>query len=204
MRVNYSQAMARAVQESLQADPKVFLIGSTFAGLSAAGRAAFAPVLQEFAGRIMAAPVSELGLVGAAIGAALSGSRPLMDVGAGSFAFQALGADRQRGAQHPLHERRPDAGSSHVLLPDRHPRRRCGPALPPHPGDARQRPGAATAVAGHADRRLRHAEMGAAGKRQPYGLSQPLAAARRRGRGGLRRADAADRQGPRRRARGAT
>jgi len=89
MRVNYSQAMARAVQESLQADPKTFLIGSTFAGLSAAGRAAFAPVLQEFAGRVIAAPVSELGLVGAAIGAALSGCRPLMDVGAGSFAFQA-------------------------------------------------------------------------------------------------------------------
>ena len=37
----------------------------------------------------MAAPVSELGLVGAAIGAALSGSHPLMDIGAGSFAFQA-------------------------------------------------------------------------------------------------------------------
>ena len=89
MKVNYSQAMARAVQESLQADPKVFLIGSTFAGLSAAGRAAFAPVLQQVAGRIMAAPVSELGLVGAAIGAALSGSHPLMDIGAGSFAFQA-------------------------------------------------------------------------------------------------------------------
>jgi len=89
MKVNYSQAMARAVQESLQADPKVFLIGSTFAGLSAAGRAAFAPVLQQVASRIMAAPVSELGLVGAAIGAALSGSRPLMDIGAGSFAFQA-------------------------------------------------------------------------------------------------------------------
>lgn len=88
MRVNYSQAMARALQESLLADPKVFLIGSTFAGLSAPGRAAFAPVLQEFAGRIMAAPVSELGLMGAAIGAALSGSRPLMDVGAGSFSFQ--------------------------------------------------------------------------------------------------------------------
>ena len=89
MKVNYSQAMARAVQESLQADPKVFLIGSTFAGLSAAGRAAFAPVLQQIASRIMAAPVSELGLVGAAIGAALSGSHPLMDIGAGSFAFQA-------------------------------------------------------------------------------------------------------------------
>lgn len=89
MRVNYSQAMARGVQESLLADPKVFLIGSTFAGLSAAGRAAFAPVLQEFASRVVAAPVSELGLVGAAIGAALSDCRPLMDVGAGSFAFQA-------------------------------------------------------------------------------------------------------------------
>lgn len=89
MKINYSQAMARAVREALQADPKVFLIGSTFAGLSAAGRAAFGPVVQEFASRIMPAPVSELGLAGAAIGAALSGCRPLMDVGAGSFAFQA-------------------------------------------------------------------------------------------------------------------
>lgn len=89
MKVNYAQAMARAVGEALQADPKVFLIGSTFAGLSAPGRAAFAPVLQEFASRVMAAPVSELGLAGAAIGAALSGCRPLVDLGAGSFSFQA-------------------------------------------------------------------------------------------------------------------
>jgi len=89
MKVNYAQAMARAVRESLQADPKTFLIGSTFAGLSEPGRAAFAPVLQEYAARVLAAPVSELGLAGTAIGAALSGCRPLVDLGAGSFAFQA-------------------------------------------------------------------------------------------------------------------
>jgi len=89
MKVNYAQAMARAVREALQSDQKVFLIGSTFAGLSAPGRAAFAPVLQEFANRILVAPVSELGLAGTAIGAALSGCRPLVDLGAGSFTFQA-------------------------------------------------------------------------------------------------------------------
>jgi acetoin:2,6-dichlorophenolindophenol oxidoreductase subunit beta len=89
MKVNYSQAMARALEESLRADPKVFMIGSTFAGLSAPGRAAFAPVLQEYASRIIAAPVSELGLAGTAIGAALSGCRPLVDLGAGSFTYQA-------------------------------------------------------------------------------------------------------------------
>jgi len=89
MKVNYAQAMARAVRESLLADPKTFLIGSTFAGLSEPGRAAFAPVLQDYAGRVLAAPVSELGLAGTAIGAALSGCRPLVDLGAGSFTFQA-------------------------------------------------------------------------------------------------------------------
>lgn len=89
MKVNYAQGMARAVREALQADPKVFLIGSTFAGLSEAGRAAFAPVLQEFASRVLPAPVSELGLAGTAIGAAVSGCRPLVDLGAGSFSFQA-------------------------------------------------------------------------------------------------------------------
>ena len=89
MRVNYAQAMARAIREALVADRKVFLIGSTFAGLSVAGRAAFATLFQEFGDRIIPAPISELGLAGAATGAALSGCRPLVDLGAGSFTFQA-------------------------------------------------------------------------------------------------------------------
>lgn len=89
MIVNYSQAMARAVREALESDSRAFLIGSTYAGLSAVGRAAFAPLLEEFAARVIPAPISELGLAGAAIGAALSGCRPLVDLGSGSFTFQA-------------------------------------------------------------------------------------------------------------------
>lgn len=89
MKLNYSQAMALAVRESLQQDPNVFLIGSIFAGLSAAGRAAFTPLVQDFSSRVIPAPVSELGLCGTAIGAALSGCRPLLDIGTASFAFQA-------------------------------------------------------------------------------------------------------------------
>ncbi len=89
MRLNYAEAMVRAIREAMMADPKIFLIGNQFAGVSLAGRAAFAPLVQEFADRVVPTPVAELGLAGAAIGAALTGCRPLLDLGAGSFSFQA-------------------------------------------------------------------------------------------------------------------
>ena len=89
MKLTYAQALVRAIRDALVANPKVFLVGSGFVALSTNGRAAFAPLFQEFEDRVVAAPVSELGIAGAGTGAALSGCRPLVDLGSGSFTFQA-------------------------------------------------------------------------------------------------------------------
>ena len=89
MRLSYAEAMARAIREVMTEDPKVFLIGNSFAGVSLSGRAAFASLVQDFADRVVSTAVAELGLAGAATGAALAGCRPLVDLGAGSFSLQA-------------------------------------------------------------------------------------------------------------------
>lgn len=89
MRLSYAEAMAHAAREVMTEDPKVFLIGNSFAGVSLTGRAAFASLVQDFADRVVSTAVAELGLAGAATGAALAGCRPIVDLGAGSFSFQA-------------------------------------------------------------------------------------------------------------------
>ncbi len=88
MRLSYAQAMAQAVREVMTDTPDVFLIGNLFAGVSVSGRAAFGSLVSDFADRVVSAAVAELGLAGAATGAALAGCRPLVDLGAGSFSFQ--------------------------------------------------------------------------------------------------------------------
>ena len=89
MKVTFAEGLAKAIYESLAADPKVMLIGSGFMGLNPVAQKTMEPVLKDFAGRISAAPISELGLAGAGTGAAIAGMRPLVDLSTGSFIFQA-------------------------------------------------------------------------------------------------------------------
>ena len=89
MRLSYAEAMARAVREVMTEDHRAFLIGNSFAGVSLTGRAAFGSLVQDFADRVVSTAVAELGLAGAATGAALAGCRPLVDLGAGSFSLHA-------------------------------------------------------------------------------------------------------------------
>jgi len=88
VQLTYAQAMAQAIREAMTEKPEIFLIGNSFAGVSLSGRAAFASLVQDFADRVVSAAVAELGLAGAATGAALAGCRPLVDLGAGSFSLQ--------------------------------------------------------------------------------------------------------------------
>lgn len=90
MRISFAEGLALAIKESLSADERVFMIGGNFMGLDPKARAAMDPVVQQFADRIMTTPVSELGLAGAGIGAAMCGQRPLVDLSTGSFIFQAF------------------------------------------------------------------------------------------------------------------
>ena len=86
--ISYAEALAEGLREVLAADARVHLIGSAFFGLTQ-HRALMARVRGEFPDRITDPPIAELGFCGLAIGAALAGLRPVVDLGTASFVFQA-------------------------------------------------------------------------------------------------------------------
>lgn len=85
--MRYADALAAAVHESMAADPRVVLIAGSMMGL--AGAAPMAPIRKDFADRIFEPPISEAGLSGICVGAAIAGARPILPFGTGSFSFRA-------------------------------------------------------------------------------------------------------------------
>jgi len=90
MKITFAQGVAMALSEALASDPNVLMIGSGFMGLSPSARDLLNPVLRDYPERIFVTPISELGLAGAAIGAAACGQRPVVDLGTGSFILEAF------------------------------------------------------------------------------------------------------------------
>lgn len=86
----YREAMREALREALQRDPRVFLMGEDvgrYGGTYAVSKG----LLDEFGPeRIRDTPLSELGFVGAGIGAALGGMRPIVEVMTVNFSLLAL------------------------------------------------------------------------------------------------------------------
>jgi pyruvate dehydrogenase E1 component beta subunit len=86
----YREALREAHREALRDDPRVLLIGEDvgrYGGSYAVSRG----LLEEFgAERVRDAPLSELGFVGAAIGAALGGLRPIVEIMTVNFSLLAL------------------------------------------------------------------------------------------------------------------
>ena len=90
MRMSYCEAIRQAMHEALAADPRVFLMGEDvgkYGGTYACSKG----FLEEFGPeRIRDTPLSELGFVGAGIGAALGGLRPIVEVMTVNFSLLAL------------------------------------------------------------------------------------------------------------------
>ncbi|MBI4528413.1 MAG: alpha-ketoacid dehydrogenase subunit beta [Deltaproteobacteria bacterium] len=87
----YYEAKLEALREILDSDDKAHLIadsGSGFLGLSPR-RTLFRELAKDFSGRILSPPISELGFCGLAVGAAMTGLRPIVDIGTASFVFEA-------------------------------------------------------------------------------------------------------------------
>ena len=90
MRSTYREATREALREALAADPRVFLMGEDV-GAYGGTYAVTMGLLDEFGPeRIRDAPLSELGFVGAGIGAALGGMRPIVEVMTINFALLAM------------------------------------------------------------------------------------------------------------------
>jgi len=89
-RITYREAVKQAIREALLADPKVFLMGEDvgrYGGCFAVTKG----LLEEFGEeRIRDTPLSESAFVGAGIGAALGGMRPIVEVMTVNFSLLAL------------------------------------------------------------------------------------------------------------------
>jgi pyruvate/2-oxoglutarate/acetoin dehydrogenase E1 component len=86
----YREAVRSALRDALQRDPRVFLMGEDvgrYGGCYAVSKG----LLEEFGpARIRDTPLSEAGFVGAGIGAALGGQRPIVEIMTVNFSLLAL------------------------------------------------------------------------------------------------------------------
>jgi pyruvate dehydrogenase E1 component beta subunit len=90
MKTTYREAMRAALRDALQRDERVFLMGEDV-GRYGGGFAVSLGLLEEFGpARIRDTPLSEAGFVGAGIGAALGGMRPIVEIMTVNFSLLAL------------------------------------------------------------------------------------------------------------------
>jgi pyruvate dehydrogenase E1 component beta subunit len=90
MRITYREAVRQSLRAALQADPRVFLMGEDV-GRYGGSFAVTKGLLAEFGPeRIRDTPLSESAFVGAGIGAALGGLRPIVEIMTVNFSLLAL------------------------------------------------------------------------------------------------------------------
>ena len=84
-RLTLSQAVNEAIGEELRRDPSVFLIGEDVAEAGTPFKV-LSGLVEEFgAERILDSPISEAGITGIGLGAAMTGMRPIVDIMFGDF-----------------------------------------------------------------------------------------------------------------------
>jgi pyruvate dehydrogenase E1 component beta subunit len=91
-RLSIAEALREGIAEEMRRDPAVFCLGEDIAVPGGWG-GAFTVTLgleQEFPDRMLNTPIAELGFFGAAVGAAIMGMRPIVDVQYGDFLFLAM------------------------------------------------------------------------------------------------------------------
>jgi len=90
MRMTYREAIRTALKEALATDPRVFLMGEDV-GRYGGAYAVSKGLLEQFGpDRVRDTPLSESAFVGAGIGAALGGMRPIVEVMTVNFSLLAL------------------------------------------------------------------------------------------------------------------
>jgi pyruvate dehydrogenase E1 component beta subunit len=89
-RMTYREALRLALREELQRDPRVFVMGEEV-GVFEGSYKVTAGLLDEFgADRVRDTPISEEGFVGAGIGAAMLGERPIVEIMTLNFLLVAM------------------------------------------------------------------------------------------------------------------
>ncbi len=88
--VELREAIRQALDEEMQRDPKVFVLGEEVAEYNGAYKVTKGMLDKWGEHRIIDTPISELGFVGLAIGAAMTGLRPVVEFMSFNFSFVAI------------------------------------------------------------------------------------------------------------------
>jgi pyruvate dehydrogenase E1 component beta subunit len=85
--ITLSKAVNEAIAEEMRRDPTVFVIGEDVAEAGTPFKV-LSGLVEEFGtGRVIDTPIAEPGFVGIAVGAAMTGMRPIVDLMFGDFLF---------------------------------------------------------------------------------------------------------------------
>jgi acetoin:2,6-dichlorophenolindophenol oxidoreductase subunit beta len=117
--ITYLDAIRAAMAKALADDPRVFIYGQDIGAFGGAFKAT-KNLAQEFPGRVIDAPISEDAIAGLAVGAAIEGMRPVVEIQFADFstlAFnqivnQAATLFWRTGTPCPLVVRLPSGGTS--------------------------------------------------------------------------------------------
>jgi len=89
MSITYLDAIREAQEKALRDNPRVYIYGQDVATFGGAFKAT-KNLAKEFPGRVLDAPISEDAMVGSAIGAAIEGMRPIVEMQFADFSVVAF------------------------------------------------------------------------------------------------------------------
>lgn len=117
--ITYLEAIRLAQQRALGEDPRVFIYGQDVGAFGGAFKAT-KNLAKEFPGRVLDSPISEDAMVGLAIGAAIEGMRPIVEMqfadfstcGLNQIVNQAATLHYRTGTSCPIVVRLPSGGTA--------------------------------------------------------------------------------------------
>lgn len=83
--ITFAQAINEALAEEMRRDPTVFIIGEDVAEAGTPFKVLSGLVAEFGPGRVIDSPISEAGIAGIGVGAAMTGMRPVVDIMFGDF-----------------------------------------------------------------------------------------------------------------------
>jgi len=89
MSITYLEAIREAQAKALRDDPRVYIYGQDVGAFGGAFKAT-KNLAQEFPGRVIDAPISEDAMIGSAVGAAIEGMRPIIEIQFADFSTVGL------------------------------------------------------------------------------------------------------------------
>ena len=83
--ITFGQAINEALAEEMRRDPRVFIIGEDVAEAGTPFKVLSGLVKEFGTERVIDSPISEAGITGIGVGAAMTGMRPVVDIMFGDF-----------------------------------------------------------------------------------------------------------------------